>query len=424
MTTYQSIQTMNTNAAFIPAALGTVRRKQSSSTMHAFVPALFTSRCTTPKRRRAILQITEDSTISSTSPRMSASESDKGSTGPASQGPESSDTNDKEPFPTLRVVLAGVSMIGAAESLYLTFNKVFSSPGAICATQGCLDVLAGPFSSFFGIPLSLFGALSYAVFAYLCIWPLTSGEEASAKQEKSGISDTEVDSEEEIFKKRDAATRPLLLALSTTQFFFSVYLMLLLKFVIKSMCPYCLASATISTSLFILTAFIWRAVPSWRAAGAITAASTTFTAIIASVSLMTSWPLHILAQGTGEPQTPPAITTSSTKDTFRLARKLKKMDSKMYGAFWCTHCYDQKQRFGKNAFGMLQYIECDKNGTNSQAQLCREKRVPGYPTWEINGELYPGEIDISELERLVDDAVSEAEATPTKIPQEKLQTVK
>lgn len=76
----------------------------------------------------------------------------------------------------------------------------------------------------------------------------------------------------------------------------------------------------------------------------------------------------------------------------------------MYGAFWCTHCYNQKQIFGKEAFSLIPYIECDKNGAKSQYKLCREKRIPGYPTWEIAGKLYPGEIEISELERLADEA--------------------
>lgn len=88
----------------------------------------------------------------------------------------------------------------------------------------------------------------------------------------------------------------------------------------------------------------------------------------------------------------------------RIAGKLGEKKTKMYGAYWCNHCYDQKQRFGKRAFSQIQYIECDKHGVNSMYKLCRDKRIPGYPTWEIDGELYPGEIDLPELERLVDES--------------------
>ena len=75
----------------------------------------------------------------------------------------------------------------------------------------------------------------------------------------------------------------------------------------------------------------------------------------------------------------------------------------MYGAFWCSHCYDQKQALGKQVFAekYVQYIECSKDGLNSQTKLCKSKEVPGYPTWEINGEFFPGEQDFEELEQIV-----------------------
>jgi len=39
--------------------------------------------------------------------------------------------------------------------------------------------------------------------------------------------------------------------------------------------------------------------------------------------------------------------------------------------------------------GYLTYVECDKQGTNSKRDKCKEKKVPGFPTWEINGEFFP-----------------------------------
>lgn len=51
---------------------------------------------------------------------------------------------------------------------------------------------------------------------------------------------------------------------------------------------------------------------------------------------------------------------------------------------------------------MIEYIECDQHGVDTKYKLCREKRIKGYPTWEIDGELYPGEIEPPELERLAD----------------------
>lgn len=57
----------------------------------------------------------------------------------------------------------------------------------------------------------------------------------------------------------------------------------------------------------------------------------------------------------------------------------------MYGAFWCSHCYDQKQAFGLEAYKKIAYVECAKDGLNSQTPLCRERKVTGE-----NGQHPPG----------------------------------
>jgi len=99
---------------------------------------------------------------------------------------------------------------------------------------------------------------------------------------------------------------------------------------------------------------------------------------------------------------PPAITEKSSPEALRIAKELKKLNAKFYGAFWCSHCYDQKQALGKEAMAMIPYVECDKDGHNSQRKLCKEKKIPGYPSWEINGEIYPGEQKLSELNDLIE----------------------
>ena len=69
---------------------------------------------------------------------------------------------------------------------------------------------------------------------------------------------------------------------------------------------------------------------------------------------------------------------------------------KMYGAYWCSHCANQKKLFG-NSFQYMSYIECDPRGDNSEYQLCLDKGIGGYPTWEINNTLYPGEMSLQKL---------------------------
>lgn len=75
-----------------------------------------------------------------------------------------------------------------------------------------------------------------------------------------------------------------------------------------------------------------------------------------------------------------------------LARHLQKMGVKKYGTYWCPHGQEQKELLGQPAFAMINYIECDPQGHNSQSQLSKTVGITGDPTWEIQGELYPGRL--------------------------------
>jgi protein-disulfide isomerase len=93
----------------------------------------------------------------------------------------------------------------------------------------------------------------------------------------------------------------------------------------------------------------------------------------------------------------PDVTTTSGAHEIALAKHLRKIGAKLYTAYWCPHCHSQKQRFGKEAVKQLEVVECDRNGVNPQPQLCRDKKVRGYPTWEINGTLYPGDQSLESI---------------------------
>ena len=98
---------------------------------------------------------------------------------------------------------------------------------------------------------------------------------------------------------------------------------------------------------------------------------------------------------------PPVVTKTSSPEALALGKHLKDIGATMYGAFWCSHCYGQKQVLGiEAAEEYLTYVECDKKGANSKRDLCKEKKVPGFPTWEINGEMFPGEKTLEELAKL------------------------
>jgi len=62
-----------------------------------------------------------------------------------------------------------------------------------------------------------------------------------------------------------------------------------------------------------------------------------------------------------------------------------------YGAFWCPHCQKQKGMFG-SAAKLLPYVECSTPDGQGQLQICIDKKVVSYPTWEFpDGTILTGE---------------------------------
>lgn len=297
----------------------------------------------------------------------------------------------------LRALLTVLSSAGALETGYLTFAKLFQTTGKICATQGCLDVLTGPFSAIFGIPLSLVGCAMYMAVAFLSAWPLFARAEEQFVDVDAGTTTTV--SASAVYARRDYATRPLLLGATAMMLVSSAYLMGVLMLVIGDICPYCIFSAALSLILFSLTT-ISRAVPRATSALRIIIASSTVAASISAAHFALAAPN---ARAPDSPQEPPVVSTTSSRDALRIGRILHEKHTRMYGAYWCTHCFDQKQRLGKRAFSLIDYVECDPHGARTQFKMCREKRIPGYPTWEIDGELYPGEIALEDLEKIASD---------------------
>ncbi len=47
----------------------------------------------------------------------------------------------------------------------------------------------------------------------------------------------------------------------------------------------------------------------------------------------------------------------------------------MYGAYWCSHCQNEKRAFG-DSFKYISYVECADN-----PKVCTDKGVTGFPTW-------------------------------------------
>lgn len=68
-----------------------------------------------------------------------------------------------------------------------------------------------------------------------------------------------------------------------------------------------------------------------------------------------------------------------------------------YGAFWCPHCNEQKQMFGKSA-DLLPYTECSMPDGENQTQACIDAGIKSYPTWEFtDGERLEGTQQLTTL---------------------------
>ena len=68
-----------------------------------------------------------------------------------------------------------------------------------------------------------------------------------------------------------------------------------------------------------------------------------------------------------------------------------------YGAFWCPHCQNQKELFGRSA-RLLPYVECSTANGQGVLQVCRDAKITGYPTWVFPDESREsGEVSLSVL---------------------------
>lgn len=79
------------------------------------------------------------------------------------------------------------------------------------------------------------------------------------------------------------------------------------------------------------------------------------------------------------------------------AQCLKDKEAVFYGAFWCPHCQATKALFGRSA-KYLPYVECSTSDGQGQLQICKDKGVQGYPTWDFaNGNRLTGELTLEQL---------------------------
>jgi uncharacterized membrane protein len=121
-------------------------------------------------------------------------------------------------------VAAVVSLIGLADSIYLTVEHLSGRSVRCTLTSGCSEVLSSPYATVRGYPLAGLGALAY--FAFFSLATLAAfGYRGMGK---------------------------LLLVLVSAMFLTTLWLFYLQAFVIQHFCQFCLLSASVTTTLLVL----------------------------------------------------------------------------------------------------------------------------------------------------------------------------
>src|SRR5207302_7887409 len=79
------------------------------------------------------------------------------------------------------------------------------------------------------------------------------------------------------------------------------------------------------------------------------------------------------------------------------AKCLASKQTKMYGLYWCPHCLDQKEMFGK-AFQYVPYQECAIKGSREMTPECKAANAKQFPSWQFEGApIHEGVLPLEDL---------------------------
>ncbi len=306
----------------------------------------------------------------------------------------------KRPKPWLhrfsRPLIGAIATVGTINTAYLTYLRFTSSS---CPTQTCA-VLESRYATVFGQPLSLFGMLGYIAMIVFALAPLLINPET----------------QKSLRKNVEDKTWLLLFAGATAMLVFSIYLMNVMfsEFVFGGrslgwggICPFCLFSAILAAAMFVLV-LIGR---EWDERGPLFSIGIVVSILTLVGSLAIYAPQDMAtADGTvvdGQDNVVFTYSTTSGEAEIQLAKHLKDTGAKMYAAYWCPHCCEQKLMFGAEATkSELPNIECDPKGKNPQPEVCQQEfisaekqtgRQAGFPTWKVNDQYLIGPQELKTL---------------------------
>ena len=282
-----------------------------------------------------------------------------------------------------KIIIAILSTIGLVDTGSITLKNwgLFTSLSCPGMQNGCETVLNSPWGTLFennqvSIPLSLAGFLTYlSILIFTIILSLN------------------------LISPKDKLNKFLwwfIFLISCASSTFSFLLINIMFFEIQAYCFFCILSAILSFSIFIISMigakFESREPMIFR--GFMVAISVLLGGLIWSNNVDPSNAQNITIP---TENVSPIITTSSSPQKVKFAKFLRENNIVMYSAYWCPHCHDQKQLFGKEAVKELTVVECAKDGKDNQYELCQTKGISGFPSWEINGKISSGTSELNEL---------------------------
>jgi uncharacterized membrane protein len=287
-----------------------------------------------------------------------------------------------------RLLIGSIAILGIGVTSYLTWVKL--AHNGVCGAEGCEIVLASPFANVGSFPLTGLGLLSYIAVAVMAFAPML----IDPKTKKAS------------HNQLNKLTWVGLLLAGVGMAVFSCYLMYLLAVVIKAVCPFCIASAIFTFAILGLTIFghDWEDIGQLIFTGMAAAlVSLLVSLVLYNTSIGSSGEISSLAPTTApEPGIGWEIKSTSGAAEIELAKHLTQKGAKMYGAYWCPHCFEQKQLFGKQAWEQVSYVECANDAKKNipQPEVCSKAGIKGFPTWIIDGKLDTGVKKLAKLGEL------------------------
>jgi len=290
----------------------------------------------------------------------------------------------EETWDQVGTAMLALALAGALDTGYVTAVKLGTTKLACPISEGaCSAVLNSPWAMVGPVPLAALGFLAYVAVGALVVgkgrkWPES----------------------QEIYA--------LVFAMALT----SLGLMGILIGVLKTPCTFCAVSAFASAGLLALTetcrARMEAAEPAPPSAQADVSRGSARLPILLLAAAVAAGALRggtmpVPASEDSfmgliekyKPEHPPLRSESSQAEK-ALAAHLTSIGAACYTAWWCPHCQEQRENFGKEAVELGPFVQC-AGMDQRMLPFCKEKDIKGYPTWVIGDKQFSGARDLSEL---------------------------